>query len=256
MNLRIKEFTMWNRNAAVVGLSAMALLTFSISAKADLGSNGNFETASCNFNCTTQANGQIGYNTTLTGWSANGGYNFLYASGTSNSHGANGDAGYVGMDSAVTATPNGDNFVALDSDYGTAALTQTINGLTSGDSYTVSFYWGGAQQAGFSGVTSDYLKVGFGSSTQNTSTVNNTSQGFTGWSLVTDTFTASGTSDVLSFLAASPSGGEPPFVLLDGVSVNALVATPEVGSLTLLFTVLGLAVGLGSFKSKNWLKKS
>ncbi len=241
------------RNAAVVGFSAMALSTFSVSAKADLETNGNFQTATCNFACTADANGQIGNNTTLTGWNANGGYNFLFASGTGFTDGANGNAGFIKMDAAVTATPNGDNYVALDSNYGVEALTQTISGLTVGAKYTVSFWWAGTQQLGFSGATTDQLAVSFGGSPQDTASIDVPQQGFTGWSQVTDTFTATSTSQVLSFLASgTPANSEPPFALLDGVSVNA--ATPEPGSSILLFTVLGLVGGLGRLRSKKWLK--
>jgi hypothetical protein len=55
----------------------------------------------------------------------------------------------------------------------------------------------------------------------------------------TFTFTANGASDVLSFLAQGTPGGEPPFALLDGVTLNS--ATPEPGTLTLIAGAAPLA---------------
>ncbi len=60
-------------------------------------------------------------------------------------------------------------------------------------------------------------------------------------------FTADNTSDVLSFLAVGTPNGEPPFSLLDGVSVQA---APEPGTLLLMLGGLGL-VGLGVVRSKR-----
>ena len=52
--------------------------------------------------------------------------------------------------------PDGGNFVALDGDPDyNGALTQTINGLTKGAQYTVSFDWATAQYADRSGETTE-----------------------------------------------------------------------------------------------------
>ena len=180
------------------------------------------------------------------------GYNFIFAAGTADTTGATGVYGGLTLwgpnngsaNGLPPSSPNGGNFVAADGDFQTEAITQTINGLKAGDKYTVSFYWAGAQQEGFTGPTTDAWIVGFGSATQETPIVNNVSHGFTGWQHQSFTFTADGASDVLSFLAVGTPAGVPPFSLLDGVSVNS-VSAPEPGSVTLLVSLAGLLGGLG-----------
>jgi hypothetical protein len=63
----------------------------------------------------------------------------------------------------------------------------------------------------------------------------NASEGFTGWQTDSFTFTATSTSEVLSFLAVGTPAGVPPFTLLDGISVTQ---TPEPQSLVLFATGL------------------
>jgi hypothetical protein len=80
--------------------------------------------------------------------------------------------------------------------------------------------------------------VSLGSETFSTPAVTYPAKGFTGWMTQTFSFTASSSSEVLSFLAEGTSSGLPPVSLLDGVSLTA----PEPASWTML--ILGL-VGLG-----------
>ena len=246
------------RKAGVAGFSAMALLTFAISAQANMVINGGFET-------TSNGPGQFDFQTTATGWtSTNGGnnaYNFIFASGTGDTTGSNGQYGNValwglnngGLDLLPVSSPDGGNFVAADGAFQNGAIQQTINGLIAGDSYTLSFYWAGAQQSGFTGATTEQWQVTFGSQTQSTVVVDNASQGFTGWMAQTFDFTASNTSQVLSFFAVGTPDGVPPFVLLDGVSLNADSSpAPEPGTLTLM---LGGVIGaLGIRRLRNWSK--
>ncbi len=203
-----------------------ALLLFSASAKADLITNGSFET--------TTGYGQIGYNTTLSGWTTSG-YNFLFPSTGGTVNGSNGGLslynGGVGGGAVLGPSPDGGNYLGADGAYEVGAINQTINGLTAGANYTVSFYWGGAQQTNFSGTTTEKWLVSLGSQTLSTNTVTNVSGGFTGWQQTFLTFTATGNSEVLSFLAAGTPDGQPPFSLLDGVSMNAV---PEPASMSLL----------------------
>ncbi len=249
VNLRVNKPTVLSgavHKIAVVSFSALALSTFAISAKADLVTNGGFES-------TTAGPGQMAFNTNATGWTTPvGGYNFIFAAGAADTTGANGQYGNLTLwgpnsgsaNGLPASSPNGGNFVAADGDFQTEPISQTINGLTSGDKYTVSFYWAGAQQTGFSGPTTEAWIVGFGAATQETPVLSNASHGFTGWQHQSFTFTADGTSDVLSFLAVGTPQGVPPFSLLDGVSVNS-VSAPEPVSVTLLVSLMGLLGGLG-----------
>ena len=214
---------------AVLGLVAGV----SSAVRADLVTNGGFETL-------TSGPGQLGYNTNATGWTTSG-YNFVFASGTADTTGSNGLTLWGlhnGSANGLTASsPSGGNFVAADGAYGVGAISQTINGLTIGQSYTVGFDWAGAQQYGYNSPTTEQWTVGFGSQTQSTVVLNNLNHGFTGWQHQTFAFTADGPSDVLSFLAVGTPSGEPPFSMLDGVTVTP--TTPEGSSLALLVMGLG-----------------
>ena len=96
----------------------------------------------------------------------------------------------------VTASPDGGNFITMDGDSTLhGALTQTVSGLITGDTYNLSFYSALGQQAGKSGQTWDWMAVTLGGSQQNVwNTGDNayylTSEGFTGWQQFNLTFTA------------------------------------------------------------------
>jgi hypothetical protein len=101
----------------------------------------------------------------------------------------------------------------------------------SGQKYTLTFYQAGAQQAGFSGATTDQWQVTFGSSVQTSTVMDVPSGGDVAWNSQTMTFTATAASETLTFLAQGTPNSDPPFALLDGVS---LTLVPEPGSVTLL----------------------
>ena len=265
MNLRNKTFTMLShtlRKAAGFGFSVAVLSIFTVSVQADLVFNGSFES-------TTNGAGQLGFNTNATGWTnepdgqGHDGYNFLFLPGTADDGGATGVDGSLelwgpndGSSNGLPASsPDGGNYIAADGAYRVGAIEQTIYGLTIGDSYTVGFWWAGAQQYGFNGATTEGWQVSFGSEEQSTGMEDNASHGFTGWMYQTFTFTADSTSDVLSFLALGTPTGEPPFSLLDGVSLNASdPSVPEPETLALMLGGLGLVCALGVLRSKNRLK--
>jgi hypothetical protein len=208
---------LWIATAACVFSLASSM---SAHARTDLITNGGFET-------TTNGAGQLGYNTDAAGWTAvSGGYAFLFTPGTADTTGANGQDGTLslwgpgnGSTNGLPATsPTGGNYVALDGAFQVEPIQQTIDGLTPNDQYTVDFYWGGAQQSGFTGMTTEQFQVSLGSQTISTPVLDNVSHGFTGWQLESFTFTATDATEVLSFLAVGTPNGVPPFSVLDGVS--------------------------------------
>mgnify|MGYP001017060695 CR=1 FL=1 len=111
-----------------------------------------------------------------------------------------------------------------------------------GQPYQLDFWWAGAQLSLTTGATTDQLQVSLGNQTQSTAVVANPSQGFTGWMFQTLYFTAQNNSEVLSFLAVGGPSGLPPFVLLDGVNLNAV---PEPSTLLTASLAVGL-FGIGA----------
>ena len=112
-----------------------------------------------------------------------------------------------------------------------ARVTQQINGLTVNASYTLGFWWAGAQQSGFTGPNTEGWDVSLGDLTQNTVILNNVTEGFTGWQYQTFTFIADNANPLLSFLAVGTPAGEPPFSLLDGVSLTQTTPEPATAAL-------------------------
>lgn len=218
------------RRHALPVIAVVGFFGLGVSAKADLVTNGNFEQTSlsspggyfCQSGSTCTSN--------VTGWSStcnaggcgNGStvLSLLFAN-------TNGSAfnGGIGLDGTIANSPDGGNFVAADGDptY-SAAFFQTINGLVAGQSYTLSFYQAAAQQKGSTTATTSKFQVSLGAQTQNSTIMDNPNQGFTPWNQQTMTFTATSTSEVLSFLAIGTPAGVPPVALLDDVSMTP---TPE-----------------------------
>jgi hypothetical protein len=242
----LKRLTM----AGALLLLGVALIAVDGAQAANLVTNGDFES--------NGGNGQLAFNTFATGWSVpplNGSYTFLFAPGTADTSGANGEYGFLalwgpgnGVANGLPATsPTGGYFIAQDSAFQQGAISQTINGLTPGQNYTVGFWWAAAQQEFFNGPTFDQWQVSLGAQTQSTAFVNIPSNGFSGWMYQTFTFTAANNSDVLSFFANGGPPGVPPFALLDGVTLNAN-AVPEPATLSLL--ALGM-VGYGAARLRR-----
>jgi hypothetical protein len=217
----------------ILAFASCGILSFGLAQKshADLIANGNFDT--------TSGLGQVGYNTTVSGWTTSGydnhGYAFLFGSGTADTTGVTGQYGNLqlwgpnspgGFANGLPATsPAGGNFIGADGSSGyPSTISQTISGLSVGSKYAVSFYWAGAQQYNFTGITTEQWQVTLGSQVFSTAVVTNVSHGFTGWQQQTFVYTATSTSEVLSFLAIGTPDGVPPFSLLDGPS---MVAVPE-----------------------------
>ena len=223
-------------------------------AQVNLVQNGGFELT--NGGGSPAGYGQPGSNgLILTDWS-NSGYNFLF-------NASNAITGVVGSDGSlalwgignggfdpIVPSPAGGNFMANDGAYEQGPISQTIHGLTIGHSYTLGFYDAAAQQTGFTGDTTESWTVSLGSDLNvTTPTFSNPSMNFQFWQPEAYTFTANATSEVLSFLANGTPTGEPPFSLLDGVSIYDNTppppTTPEPGSMASIFAgvfAIGTAV--------------
>jgi Protein of unknown function (DUF642)/PEP-CTERM motif len=231
------------RNAFSRGCSAafaaLAIAAIAVPAHADT-----VNVINPGFEMTTAGTGQLGFNTEVTGWTtAPVSFNIVYTPGTADTTGATSQFGTNiqlwgpgnGSANGLGPSPNGGNYVAMDGGFNPGTISQTLNGLIVGDSVTVSFDYAGAQQSTRTGPTTEQLVVGLGGQTQSTPILMNASEGFTGWQTDSFTFTATSTSEVLSFLAVGTPAGVPPFTLLDGISVTQ---TPEPQSLVLFATGL------------------
>ena len=104
---------------------------------------------------------------------------------------------------------------------------------------TQTFYWAGAQQQNFDGITTEQWQVSLGSEIQSTAVVTNVRDGFTGWVQQTFTFTPTAATEVLAFLAVGTPDGKPPFSLLDGVSLQQ-DTVPEPATWALMVAGLGM----------------
>ncbi len=199
-----------------------------------------------------------GSNLTVANWTTSG-YNFVFAPGTADSgtkaSGANsgqpneapgqynGSNGFgntymygphnQAADGVTGATlpassPLGGNFIAADGAFEQGAITQSISGLVTNQHYALNFYWGAAQQESFTGPTTENWTVslkdsgGNGQSYTTTNAVLTATGQFSGWMLQTYYFTATATTETLSFLAAGTPSGEPPFSLLANVSLQVV----------------------------------
>jgi hypothetical protein len=229
--------------AALSGIIAMGLAQ--TAGAVNLVQNGGFEATTSSGSDTTAPSGQLGFNTTATDWSTTG-YNFLFAPGTADTTGALGSFGVLTLwgpndgsaNGLPPTSPAGGNFVAANGAFEVGAINQTITGLIVGQTYQLSFWWAAAQQHSFSGPTTEGWDVSLGGQTHDTAVLNNPSHGFSGWMAQTFDYTATSTSEVLSFLAVGTPSGEPPMSLLDGVDLEQQTV-PDASS-TILLAGLGI----------------
>ena len=139
---------------------------------------------------------------------------------------------------------SGGKFVAIDGDFGRAKLSQTVAGLDTSKTYTLSFEYAGAQQGlngtDFSGATQQkWLVDGVTASQITVGPWTNPTMGFTAWNTYSTTFTPLANSIDLSFTpwgnvvgGGDPGGinSLPPFLLLDNVQIlESTPPTPDPG---------------------------
>ena len=181
----------------------------------------------------------------------------------------------IGLKQAIPTPPDGGtNWLGADGAFRTAYTYTTVTGLIVGAAYNITFYMGAGQQNGnFTGDTTSTWQVGIstgtggctlpgasaspgtclpntGTTTSQTPTplflastpTNYTGTGaFTGWVGEEVSLIAAATSEVLWFLAVgTPGSTQPPFSLLDGVSMSI----PEPPAYAVL--MVGVLVLLGA----------
>jgi hypothetical protein len=172
----------------------------------------------------------------VTGWTGNDGYNIWYNNASDavnveahSTWGVGGSNTGKEMLWAATANPNFTSFVGLDGEQHSGvqgSIGQTLDNLTAGKSYTVSFWWGASQMQSRNGNTTEQVAVSFGNDTKTTTVNNNPSHSFSGWWQQSFTFVAGSSSEFLNFLSIGTPAGYPPMVLLGGVSVHAVPEPP------------------------------
>lgn len=209
--------------------------------------NGDFSQTTPNHTMPTQfggssrtgfdANGSCTYGGQfVSNWKGTSGYELWYpsaaaASGVTACNQFNG-ATTQRLPALVEAPPVGPgSFIGLDGQEGIrAAVSQTVNGLTSGSSYTVNFYWGSTQEMSRSGETTEQFEVSLGGQSHKTSINTIPTHGWSGWAPASFTFTADSSTgsgwNVLNFLSIGTPGNLPPFAVLTGVSMTRNVPEP------------------------------
>lgn len=249
--MRVKSF--------LLSLSAVAALSAGVAhASTNLVTNGDFSQTTNGTNMRLGTTGTTADNrSTLVGWDNvynnnvnDAGYNFVLDSSifttTSSVLGLHSTTNSGADNGIITSSIGHGSVFASDSQWYAAALSQSINGLTIGGTYTLTFDYSLAQQfITREANANNYWAVTLGDQTQNTSLLSIEGGGFSGWKTSTMTFTATSGTELLSFLASATGAGAPPFLLLDNVSLTAAVPEPSTWAM-----MLG-GVGLMGFMARR-----
>ena len=144
-----------------------------------------------------------------------------------------------GVNNGLMGPPSGNAYLAIDGTPGFGPsggygyVEQTIGGLVSGQSYTLSFWQAGTQEYTVTGDQTEYFQVSLGDQSWNSTTMNVPSQGFAPWAEFMTTFTWDGVGNVLQIAAVG--SGDPAFALLSDVSLTGVTGgVPEPSTWALL----------------------
>lgn len=207
--------------AIPLALAGLTMGFAGIASATEYVSNGGFESSMY-----TNSLALFGPNTPATDWSSDGQW-LMFCSGSGIACDNSATYGYLAP--PVAPSPQGGNYIAIDGTSGfDGILSQTIGGLKVGESLTLSFYMGTAQEccAGTDSTTTETVVATLGDQSYTTPTITTPGEGTSPWTLYTTTFTYDGVGDVLSFV--NNGTGEPPYALIDGVSLTGTIAgTPE-----------------------------
>ena len=245
-------------------LAALAALIVpqAASAKVELITNGSFEQNNVK-------DGEKGWipdaRTGLVGWTSSGQSSNFYWN--PNNGQITGGANYIFVATPGTAdkkttgsshyvygpfpetSPDGGDFILADGDYNYSnTLSQMVNGLTVGETYTLNFWQAAGQQFGKPGPTTELWKVTFGGQTKYSDQFKLPDKAYGPWEAQSMSFVATQTSQLLSFLAVGTPGGQPPISFLDGVSMTAyqppVAGVPEPSTWAMMIFGFGAIGGI------------
>jgi len=233
------------KNVFLKSVAGLGLSLLACAANANLVTNGNFATCTGTAVQTNPSDNKTNFASCApTDWTGGTGLVYVDAPGTADG------SGYLSVYGPFPSTsPVGGNFVQSDGNpIYNSAFSQVVNGLTAGDSYTLSFYQAAGQQTTFTGATTEQWKVSLGGQTQSSTLMSDPSEGVVGWQQDILTFTATAASETLSFLAWGDGGNTtnlPPMVFLAGVDLEQV---PEPATIALV----GIALfGIGAIRMRQ-----
>ncbi len=152
----------------------------------------------------------------------------------------------------ATGAPGGTNYVSLDGGYNYTSMSQVIEGLTVGVTYTLDFDYSYGQQNGQNGGRNDGYVVTFGG--DNVATDGPHYYGshvFSGWFHETVDIVATGSTETLTFFATG-NPNVPPMTQFANVTLEAPASVPEPSTLGLGCTALVFA-GIYSLRRRAQL---
>jgi len=163
---------------------------------------------------------------------------------------ADNQSGNIGVYPGFPDTsPDGGDFIFADADPAyNGTLYQRVNGLTVGETYTLTFWQAAGQQDKRTGPTTELWRVSFGNETKYSDKFSLPQGAFGDWQQQSMNFIATQTSQVLTFLAQGTPSGQPPIAMLDGVSLKAyqppVTAVPEPATWAMMIMGFGAVAGV------------